>query len=82
MLENSGRVQQKVAADTSESAGPKAKQQDSAQDHEMEAELAAGLTEDPLAAYDVDVATEGAAIVEYLQMMHEQELQQQQNPPC
>ena len=81
LLKNPGHsVQQSVAADTSESAGPQANRQDSAQDREMEAELAAGLTEDPLAAYDV--ATEGSAIVEYLQMIHEQELQHQQIPPC
>lgn len=37
----------------------------------MEAELAAGLTEDPQAAYDVDVSAEGTAIKQYLNLIQE-----------
>lgn len=43
------------------------------QDHEMEEELAAGLKDDPLSAYDVDVSVEGSAIKRYLQLICENE---------
>lgn len=50
-------------------------------DHEMESELVAGLREDPLAAYDVDVTREGAAIQEYLTLLRQQQFQHQQHKP-
>ena len=64
-----GPSQQELAAeaDQAESSSP----QDS-RDADAEAELAAVVKDDPLAAYDVDVRQEGMAIHEYLRMLQQQ----------
>ena len=61
------------------SSAAKEQQQDD-RDCEAEAELAAVVKDDPLAAYDVDVRQEGLAIQEYLTLIQQQQQQQQQQP--
>lgn len=43
--------------------------QSSDRDEEMEQELTSATRSDPMAAYDVDVSEEGAAIQEYLSLL-------------
>lgn len=43
--------------------------QQDGRDEEMEAELAQGVSDDPLAAFDVEVQAEGQAIQHYLAML-------------
>ena len=69
---NAGHHEQQRNKDVEHSTARQDDREEQAlKDDEMEAELAAGLQEDPLAAYDVDVSAEGTAIKQYLELIHE-----------
>ncbi|DBA81188.1 TPA: hypothetical protein ACH3X2_007006 [Trebouxia sp. C0005] len=63
----------KSGADEAELTPPADESQEEGRDAEAEAELAAVVKDDPLAAYDVDVRQEGLAIQEYLMLLQQQQ---------
>lgn len=62
-----------AGADEAELTPPADESQEEGRDAEAEAELAAVVKDDPLAAYDVDVRQEGLAIQEYLMLLQQQQ---------
>ncbi len=64
-----------AGADEAELSPPADESQEEVRDAEAEAELAAVVKDDPLAAYDVDVRQEGLAIQEYLMLLQQHQKQ-------